>query len=115
MTRQHEQTDANIRSVLRFGIGLFVLMIVALMAMWLLFSYLAGGPPPAEGAPQTARQEEVPPGPLLQVQPPAELRDIRAQEEKTLDSYGWEDREMGVVRLPIERAMELLVEREGTP
>jgi hypothetical protein len=28
-----------------------------------------------------------------------------------LDSYGWVDRERGLVRLPIERAMELTLER----
>ena len=112
MTHQHEQSDANIRNVLRFGIGLFALMIVAMVAMWLLFSYLAGGRPPQK-APQVA-QQEVPAGPLLQVKPPVEFRDIRAKEEQILNTYGWEDRQMGVVRLPIERAMELLVQREGT-
>jgi hypothetical protein len=37
---------------------------------------------------------------------------VRAQEEAWLESYGWVDKPSGVVRIPIERAMELMVERE---
>jgi hypothetical protein len=43
---------------------------------------------------------------------PAELRDLRAQEDTLLTKYGWVDKEKGIVRIPVERARELLV-REG--
>jgi hypothetical protein len=33
------------------------------------------------------------------------------QEEQTLNSYGWVDEKTGVVRVPIERAMQLLAQR----
>jgi hypothetical protein len=36
------------------------------------------------------------------------------QEEKTLHSYGWVDQRAGVVRIPIDRAMELVAQR-GLP
>ena len=36
---------------------------------------------------------------------------MRERENRELTTYGWIDREQGVVRLPIERAMDLLVER----
>ena len=36
------------------------------------------------------------------------------EEEKTLYSYGWVDEKAGTVRIPIERAMDLLVQR-GLP
>jgi hypothetical protein len=35
-------------------------------------------------------------------------------EEKSLYSYGWVDEKAGIVRIPIERAMDLLVQR-GLP
>lgn len=44
--------------------------------------------------------------------------DDRAAEElmesqrRILESYGWVDRENGIVRIPIERAMQIVVERE---
>lgn len=37
----------------------------------------------------------------------------RAREQAVLDSYGWVDRERGIVRIPIERAIELYVAEEG--
>jgi len=39
---------------------------------------------------------------------------LRAQQLATLNSYGWVDRSNGVIRIPIQRAMELVVQR-GLP
>ena len=39
---------------------------------------------------------------------------MRAREDAVLTTYGWVDRNTGVARIPIERAMDLLVER-GLP
>lgn len=54
------------------------------------------------------------PEPRLQVAPQVDLAALRAREDATLNSYGWIDRKAGVVRLPIERAMDLIVQR-GLP
>ena len=43
-----------------------------------------------------------------------EINEFRVQEEKTLHSYGWMDQQAGVVRIPIDRAMELVAQR-GLP
>jgi cytochrome c2 len=52
-----------------------------------------------------------PPGPQQPVAPYGELEALRAEEERVLGGYGWvSDTE---VRIPIERAMELLAEREA--
>jgi hypothetical protein len=56
----------------------------------------------------------VPPAPRLQVVPAQQLQQGRAAAEESLRSYGWVDKEAGIVRIPITRAMELLVER-GLP
>jgi hypothetical protein len=65
-------------------------------------------------APMAQTASSLPPLPRLQVNPAQELRDIRAQEEALLQSYGWVDQSTGTVRIPIDRAMELLVTR-GLP
>ena len=39
------------------------------------------------------------------------LRDLRAHEQTELTTYGWVDQKSGVVHIPIDRAMDLLVER----
>jgi hypothetical protein len=54
------------------------------------------------------------PQPRLESNERLEINDFRAQEEKTLNSYGWVDQQTGVVRIPIDRAMQLLVQR-GLP
>jgi hypothetical protein len=43
-----------------------------------------------------------------------QLNGIRLEEENTLYSYGWVDEKAGTVRIPIDRAMDLLVQR-GLP
>lgn len=105
----HEESDANIRVVVRFGLGLAVLLVVAAIAMLLLFKYLQARPAPETSA--LAEEREIPPSPRLQVTPSADLESMRASEENLLDSYGWVDRNAGVVRIPIDRAMELLLQR----
>ena len=45
---------------------------------------------------------------------PSEINAFRLQEAQTLHSYGWVDQQAGVVRIPIDRAMELLAQR-GLP
>jgi hypothetical protein len=41
------------------------------------------------------------------------LQQTRAEQTKKLEGYGWVDRNAGVVHLPIERAMELTVQKYG--
>ena len=42
---------------------------------------------------------------------PVDLAAVREQEDEVLDSYGWVDKGAGVVRIPIERALELVAKR----
>ncbi len=44
----------------------------------------------------------------------AHLADLREKQAKQAGAYGWVDQKAGVVQLPIERAMELIVEENGT-
>lgn len=55
-----------------------------------------------------------PPAPRLQVAPAADLRAFRQRQEARLSSYGWVDRDKGIVRIPIEEAMHKLA-RQGIP
>ncbi|MEO7415201.1 MAG: hypothetical protein ABIZ81_17800 [Opitutaceae bacterium] len=42
------------------------------------------------------------------------LVDLRKKEDELATKYGWVDQKSGVVRLPIERAVELTVQQYGT-
>jgi len=54
------------------------------------------------------------PQPRLETHETAEIDSFRLKEAQTLHSYGWVDEQAGVVRIPIDRAMELLAQR-GLP
>ena len=45
---------------------------------------------------------------------PSDLADLREKEDETLNSYGWVDRNAGVVRIPIDEAIKLTLQR-GLP
>jgi len=52
--------------------------------------------------------------PMLETNERGQFRDFLMNQEGQLNSYGWVDEKAGVARIPIERAMELTVER-GLP
>jgi hypothetical protein len=56
----------------------------------------------------------LPPAPRLQVTTSVDLAGLREKEDEALATYGWVDKNAGVVRLPIGRAIDLIVER-GLP
>ena len=113
----HETTDVNIRGILIVGAGLIVSAIVISIAVWVLFRYFEARETRrvAPEYPLAATQEpRVPPEPRLQTNPREDLEQLRAQEDQILNSYGWVDKNTGVVRVPIAEAMRLTVLR-GLP
>lgn len=114
--RRHEATDANVRAIGKFVVGLFVSLVVILVGVMLIFNYFAAhqglGPPVT---PFANTRVLPPPGvPLLQPAPPQELNQYRKEQEDLLQTYGWVDQKNGIVRIPIDRAMDLLIQR-GLP
>ena len=64
--------------------------------------------------PLSATLPDAPPEPRLQVNSAADLRHYKADEEAILTTYAWIDAKGGIVRIPIERAMDLVAVR-GLP
>jgi hypothetical protein len=52
------------------------------------------------------------PYPREQVNGQIDLQAFRAQEDAELQSYGWVNRTSGIVHIPIDRAMDLVVQRQ---
>jgi hypothetical protein len=115
---QHEESDVNIRAIFGFGAALAAVGLIVHVLVLLLFNFLdARAKPQAPAAyPLAAGQQEerLPPEPRLQTEPREDLAALRAREDDALRSYGWVDRNGGVVRIPIGRAMELTLQR-GLP
>jgi hypothetical protein len=107
----YERRDVNTRAILYFVAVLFILLVVSLVSMRWLFGYFSATQPLGPAASPFTNVRTLPAGPRLQVQPVADLDLVRAAQEETLHSYSWVDRANGKVRIPIERAMDLLVER----
>lgn len=114
MERSYETRDVAVRSVLLVGAAILGLTVVAFGGMWWLLGTLeraqARQSPPANPLAGSYGPTE-PPAPRLQVRPLDDLLALRAEEQQYLSTYGWVDREQGIARIPIERAMELLAER----
>jgi hypothetical protein len=102
MTTNHEQSDISVKAVAASALVLAAVvgLVLAVVAAWL---HPAGYHVLVPGV--------HPPEPVLQAHAKEDLAKLRAGEEAALNSYGWVDRKTGIVRIPIERAMELTVER----
>ena len=114
---RHETTDVNFTGILTFAGGLIVAAIIIHVLLWLLFLYFQSREAAAEASrfPLAAEQRNrLPAEPRLQANPRQDLADLRAREQAILSTYGWVDKSAGVVRIPIEEAMRLTVER-GLP
>jgi hypothetical protein len=109
--RIHETSDANIRNLIIFGIGLSLLVIAGLLVSGTVFHYFVGhqglGPP----ASPFENVRTLPPEPRLQVTAPKDLKQYKGAQDKVLNNYGWVDQQAGIVRIPIERAMDILLQR----
>jgi len=113
----HERRDIAPRPIVLAGAGLAVVVIVLAALMYVLFTFLAGreskeSPSASPLSGSYGRLE--PPAPHLQTRPVLDLQALRGEESAALRSYAWVDRDGGVVRIPIERAMALVAER-GLP
>lgn len=58
--------------------------------------------------PENAQLPVIPPNPHLQVNPKIDLAEKLSKEQQQLNTYGWVDRDHGIARIPIDRAMELI-------
>jgi len=110
-----EHRDVNAWAVYKFGIALAFLCILSLGLLYGLYRYFVS----REGGPMSHDQVNVdarrlPPMPRLQSAPITDLQDMRAAENQILTGYGWVDQAHGVVRIPIDRAIDLLAQR-GLP
>jgi hypothetical protein len=113
----YEQSDANVRLIIAAGVLLLVALVLVLVVAS-SFEVVATGLPVTLGRPpdlvNRLTPAPTPPAPRLETAEGQDYAAYRAAAEAQLTSYGWADRQSGVVSIPIERAMDLLVQR-GLP
>lgn len=112
MAEQEFDREISYRGLRIFGIGLAVLVLVSAFLMWAFSDFLrdrlVAADPPLPALPE-ARQPHTPPGPRLQTEFTSDVERLRQTEEALLTGYAWVDRGADRVRIPVERAMELVV------
>lgn len=107
----YEKRDITIPAVLQNIIFLFLFIGFCLALSWVVYVlFLPKGKDRLAIDPVTPTPQR-PPAPVLQAYPKAEMRQFREQENAVVSSYGWANREQGAVRIPVDRAVELLAER----
>lgn len=110
----YERSDADVRSLSRFGVSLALLIALVMWGMVHTYNFFAKreslGPP----ASPFENQRQLPPPPHLQPQPATDLKRYCEIEQQELTTYGWVDQQNGVVRIPVDRAMEMVLQK-GLP
>ena len=110
----HEGSDVSIKGLGIFLAALAITMIVTGVLMVGLFDIFLREAEEADVSPSPLAESgepQAPPGPLLQVAERLDLRLHREAQERLIQEPAWIDRDRGVVRIPIERAIELTAER----
>ncbi len=111
----HEERDANVRTLFLAGLGLAVSVLIILGIAYSVYRYY-GTTSTAPNAPAETflRPDVPPPVPQIQPDPHADLMRFRSWEDSVLGSYSWVSKDSGIVRIPIEKAMHLLLAK-GLP
>lgn len=127
----HEPTDISLEGIGKLTIGFVVLLLVVSVAMLGAYRLLdrraraAEAPAskldrgygradvahaPLMNAPNALEHGgRLPAGPKMLTNEPAWLHDVRAEQIAATTTYGWVNRETGVVHVPIERAKALIL------
>jgi hypothetical protein len=110
----YETRDANAAGVLGFLVFLFVVLALILVGSWLLFRYYSVAERQPAPASSFAGERQIPTEPELEINGRADFLKSATSQQQKLETYAWEDRQKGTVRVPIERAMDLLA-KKGLP
>jgi len=116
-TLGHEAADADIGPLIKFAVFLALTTFVCAAICVGLYRYLdqreirekAGRYPLAAGL-----ARPLPPPPRLQTYPFYDIKAFRGDEDRVLEHYAWVDKNAGFVRIPVERAIDVLAEK-GLP
>ncbi|MGA7292174.1 MAG: hypothetical protein WBW53_15335 [Terriglobales bacterium] len=128
---EYEREDLGTRSVFAFMIGLAVIGVIIYFIIVGMYSFLdkyersqmATASPLVTSKRAMSRvvtQADMDKAfknngaPMLETNERGQFRDFLLRQEDQLNSYGWIDEKAGIAHIPIERAMDLIVER-GLP
>jgi hypothetical protein len=107
----YEARDVSVSGVALFGLGLAIgVCLIYLVSAGLYHFFEASHPSLGSPSRIELQPRMIAPSPRLQSNPTIDLERFRATEEVKLNGYGWIDKGAGIVRIPIKRAMDLIVQ-----
>lgn len=110
----YELNDTNprplvISTVVVFALLAFTFVLVAGML------FVVGQPVGDASHSLQPTSSQLPPEPRLEQNPAADGTRIVTEATERLETYGWVQQQDGIAHIPIERSMELLLEKGATP
>ncbi|MGE0814610.1 MAG: hypothetical protein AB7O28_03850 [Vicinamibacterales bacterium] len=114
---QYEHTDIDPGIGYKFGIWLAVSMLIGAAIVYgtfALFRSQADAHDAMRAYPVASVETTVPPAPRLQTQPFKDVFELKTEQRHILNSYGWVDKANGLAHVPIDKAMEMTLQR-GLP
>jgi hypothetical protein len=113
----YEHGDADVFTVSKYTIALVFGIMIAAAAMYGLFNFFNGELTKEDAVlPQVIQDQrpKLPPEPRLQRFPKQFIKDLKAAEQAQITSFGWVDQKNGLVRIPIDEAIDA-VAKAGLP
>jgi hypothetical protein len=110
-------TEIDSRSIGMFGVWLtvgVVIVVILMLALYRDFMHKEAAKDRPVSPLVDRTQPRMPPEPRLQTTPELDLQAYLAEEHRRVASYGWVDEQQGIVHIPVDRSMELLLE-QGLP
>jgi hypothetical protein len=127
----HEKSDVNVRALIWTAVISLIIGVISFVVIWYMFRFLESrqqrsvkAEPPLTQMQRPADASVPRDQPLLQPFPrqPADtppfsdtpvidLQKMRIGEERALATYGWVDQQKGIVRIPIEEAKKIALQR----
>ena len=111
----HEITDISLTGVTRAALFTFAGIGVVMALMWGAWGFFLSQARQSDpGKPAMAADDygqRIPATPRLQSVPTVDLKEYRAQQNEKIEGLAWVDQGAGTVRIPIQAAMQLIVQR----
>ncbi|MGA2879336.1 MAG: hypothetical protein ABSG13_10335 [Bryobacteraceae bacterium] len=108
----HEQSEVSVRLIVVSLAFLAVATAIVFVLVVGIFRYFYASYSTEEAT--KLSRPVIPPAPRIEVAPYEQLQQLRVKEDHILNSYAYVDKDSGVVRVPIDRAIDMLAAK-GVP
>ncbi len=112
----YEGRDVAIPTLIKWFVFLFLFVFGTIAVTFGIYKlFVPEGGEESRSLPLTTVERRPPPdAPIVQIHPKRDMIVFRREEVETLNSYGWVDQGKGIAKIPVDRAIDLIVER-GVP